>query len=98
MSLIRAVGIPWFHEDDWSTLVDEVFDDGNEFDSFELWEERAEEVERQFQRAGHIVVRAYLDPGEFARWCLRNGVDADRESRADFATEVVAQKYGRDQS
>jgi hypothetical protein len=97
ISLIRAVGIPWYRKDDWPALM-AIFEDGAAFDSFEQWLTRAEEVERKFQRAGHAVVRAYLDPGEFARWCLRNGVDADRESRADFATEAAEQKYGRNQS
>jgi hypothetical protein len=62
------------------------------------WEERATDVEREFQRKGYVVERAYLDPGEFVRWCLRNGVGADRESRADFAAEVADQKYGCNQS
>ena len=96
-SNIRAVGIPWYRREDFPALL-KVFEDGAAFDSFEQWLTRAEEVERKFQRAGHVVVRAYLGPGEFARWCLRNGVDADRESRGDFAIEVVEQKYGRNQS
>ena len=97
MSHVRAVGIPWYRREDFPALI-AMFEDGPVFDSFEQWQARAEELEREFQRAGHVVVRAYLDPGEFARWCLRNGVDADRESRGDFAIEVVEQKYGRNQS
>jgi hypothetical protein len=96
-SNIRAVGIPWYRQEDWPALI-AMFEDGAVFDSFDQWEERAKEVERKFQRAGHIVERVVIDPDAFPEWCRRNGVGADRESRADFAAEIAEQKYGRNQS
>jgi hypothetical protein len=68
------------------------------FDSFEQWQARAEELECQFQRDGYIVVRAFIDPDEFPEWCRQAGLGVNRESRADFATEVAERKYGRNQS
>jgi len=92
---LRAVGVAWFRKADWPALL-EIFEDGAVFDSFEQWEERATEVEREFQRKGYdarILIRASLSDGA----CV-TGVGADRERRADFAAEVADQKYGGNQS
>jgi len=51
ISLIRAVGIPWYRQEDWSALL-AIFEDGDVFDSFEQWEERATEVERDHHAGG----------------------------------------------
>jgi len=89
----RAVGIAWYRKDDWPALM-AIFKDGEVFDSFEQWQTRAEEVEREFQRAGHVVERVFIDPETFPRWCRQNGVGADRESRGRYAAEIAEQKYG----
>jgi len=94
---LRAVGIPWYRKDDWPALM-AIFEDGAVFDSFEQWQARAEELEREFQRAGHVVERAYLDPDTFPQWCAQAGFGVNREGRGEFAAEVVEQKYGRNQS
>jgi hypothetical protein len=85
-SNIRAVGIPWYRQEDWPALI-AIFEDGAVFDSFEQWLARAEELERQFQRDGYVVERAYIDPDTFPQWCRQNGVGADREGRGEFAAE-----------
>ena len=72
ISLIRAVGIPWYRQEDWPALI-AIFEDGLVFDSFEQWLARAEELECQFQRDGYIVERAYIDPDTFPQWCRQNG-------------------------
>jgi hypothetical protein len=95
---VRAVGIAWIREKDYTACL-AVFEDGNKFfPSWKQWNENAEKAEAELKGQGHIVERVYIDPDTFADWCRANGVNAGREGRTHFAADFVAKKYGRNQS
>ena len=93
----RAVGIAWLRKEDYAALID-IFEDGNVFDSWKQWEQRAEEMEKKFKADGYVVERVYIDPDTFPDWCSQHGLTTGRDGRSEFAASVVAEKYGRNQS
>ena len=65
--------------------------DGDQLpDTFEEWLSKAEEAERNAQRAGLTVTRAILDPYEFSIWCRDKGLPPGERSRTEFASWVAA--------
>ena len=67
---VRAIGIAWMRQGDYPILI-RLFEDGDMFDSWTQWKERAEATEKKLQSDGVIVLRAYLDPGHVPRMVRR---------------------------
>jgi hypothetical protein len=65
--------------------------------TYDRWLRRAGRAEKEFKRQGTIAERVYLDPAEFAGWCVARGLNIEAAARMSFATEAVAGKY-RNQS
>jgi hypothetical protein len=94
----RAAGIAWIREEDYPTIIG-VFEDGHKFEGgWKEWEQRAKELQAEFESQGMIVERVYIDPDTFADWCTRNSVGTGRDGRLKFGADFVAKKYGRNQS
>jgi hypothetical protein len=94
---VRAIGIAWMREEDYPALL-RIFEDGHMFGSWEEWSQRAETTEKQFQREGVIVLRAYLYPATFPAWCAARNIAPGREARTQFGIEFAEERYGRNQS
>jgi hypothetical protein len=93
----RAVGIGWFREEDYPA-AQALFKPTNYLPPWEEWLKRAEAMENDFKVQGYIVERVYIDPDTFPDWCRERGKRIDAQARMDFASMVVAEKYGRNQS
>lgn len=87
---VQAIGIPWYLESDYETLL-ALFTDGHKLPrSFLQWQDKAEQLRKRCVREGKIVVKAYIDPATFPAWCAARGCNVDAGSRMDFAnTEAV---------
>ena len=92
---VQPIGIAWIRKEDYAALI-RIFKDGDVFDSWETWSKRAEATEKEFQREGVIVLRAYLDPATFAAWCAARHVNTGREGRSLYGREWAEERYGRD--
>lgn len=90
---VRAVGIPWFRKEDYST-AQRLFKPTNYLPPWEKWLKRAEEMEQGWKTQGYIVERVYIDPDTFGDWCIGNGKRIDAQARMDFAALAVKEKYG----
>jgi hypothetical protein len=93
---IRALGFPWYRREDWNALL-AIFVDAAKLPTYDKWLRRAEQAEKEFKRQGTIAERVYLDPTEFAGWCVARGLKIDAAARMNFAAEAVVRKY-RNQS
>jgi hypothetical protein len=94
---IRALGIPWYRREDWNALLALFVDREKLPATYDRWLRRAGRTEKEFKRQGTIADRVYLDPAEFAGWCVARGLNIEAAARMSFATEAVAGKY-RNQS
>ena len=61
----RAIGVPWVRKEDWAAFVAIMKDGDDSPISWEVFNQRSEDFERQRTAEGHTVVRAYIDPETF---------------------------------
>lgn len=93
-----ATGISWYHRHDYAALLS-VFSDGNTFPpSYDDWLQRAEDLERQVRRTGSRVVRVYVDPVEFPKWCRSTGNKVDSSGRVAFGSAITAETLSKERA
>ena len=68
---VRAIGIPWYREQDWDDIKRVMVDSDKLHARYEDWLEAAMKLENDIRQSGQIVERAYIDPTEFAS-CIRD--------------------------
>lgn len=91
---IRAVGMVWYHAEDYSAIFRIMTDSNILPRTFHEWRMKAETGEKKFRREGHIVVRAYIDPETFPDWCRSRGLEIDAKARIEFANAAAMEAHG----
>lgn len=96
---ISAVGIPWYKRADYALIL-EVMEDKEKLPlTFDKWQSKAEQFERQAKASGKTVARAYIDPDHFVAWCAENGLHVDANARGRWASELARDVHmGRSQN
>ena len=89
MATHPVTALPWYARGDYPALL-QLFSDSNMLPAtFDAWLERAELVERQFQKAGFGVAKIWIRPVPFAAWCKKRSVSPDQRARLTFANEAA---------
>ena len=88
-----ATGISWYHRRDYEALR-AIFADVPP--TYEEWHRKARELERQALRIGSRVIRVYVDPIEFPKWCEQTGNKIDASGRVAFGSAVAAQTLSKE--
>jgi hypothetical protein len=84
---VAAPALPWFTRSDYPALL-ELFSDANKLPTtYDAWLERAERIEREFQKAGFGISKTWIRPIPFATWCDEQTIPPD--SAPDFCEEAV---------
>ena len=91
--IVRAVGIAWYHRQDYRRILDIMEDADILPASYDEWLKGAEAGERQLKRSGHTVVRAIIDPDEFPAWCRTRSLKIDAEGRVRWANEAAYRHF-----
>ncbi len=79
----------WYKEEDYSALL-EIFDDSHRVpQNFADWHRRAEAMKEQVEAAGDQVMKVYIEPKTFQKWCEKKGIAKDAEARSRLAIEVA---------
>ena len=88
---ISAAGIAWFRTaKDYRDLL-AIFPDADILpDTYEDWLAKAKAVEKIKKAEGSRPLRAYIEPGNFPKWCADNGCDVNAHGRAEFAAAYAA--------
>jgi hypothetical protein len=82
-----VVALPWYARGDYPALL-QLFSDSDLLPAtYDGWLERAQVVERQFQKAGFGVAKIRIRPAPFAAWCKERNVSPDQAARLTFANE-----------
>jgi hypothetical protein len=93
---VQAVGIPWYREEDFDRLR-AMFSDGSKIGTtFGGWLHSAEAVYEKLTSEGHVVVKAYIDPETFPKWCAANGKELNAAGRNAYAGGCAAEKVRAD--
>ena len=90
---IRALGMAWYREDEYSEILKVMIDASVLPRTFEAWEKKAFHEFTKYRSLGYIVDRAYIDPETFPGWCGERGLDINAEPRKLFGFWFVAGKY-----
>jgi hypothetical protein len=84
-----VVALPWYHQDDYPALL-KLFSDPHLLPAtYDAWLERAEGIERQFQKVGFGVAKIWIRPVPFLAWCKERDVSPDQRARLTFSNEAV---------
>jgi hypothetical protein len=84
-----VVALPWYARGDYPALM-KLFSDSFRLPAtYGAWLERAERVERQFQKAGFGVAKIWIRPTPFAAWCKERDVSPDQTARLTFVNEAA---------
>ena len=95
MATHPVTALPWYARGDYPALL-QLFSDSNMLPAtFDAWLERAELVERQFQKAGFGVAKIWIRPRPFAAWCKERNVSPDQAARLTFANEAARHPCAR---
>ena len=82
-----VIGMSWYSRESYSRIL-KIMEDADKLPlEFDQWLKKAETGESKLQRAGHIVVRAVIDPDEFVAWCLARSLKVDAQARMQWAGE-----------
>ena len=83
------VGLPWYKSENFMQLRS-LFDDSTSIQStYAEWVKCAEVITGRFHREGRKTVRINIDPVEFPRWCVENGMRLNSTSRCAYADHMV---------
>ncbi len=79
----------WYREEDWEALM-AMFDDAEMLPrTYKAWLERAHEMQEKVQAEGDAVIKVYIDPETFPKWCEEKALPMNCEARAQLAIEVA---------
>ncbi len=79
----------YYKEEDWDVLM-ELFTDAEKLPkNYHDWYRRAEEMRAEAEKSGDVVLKVFIDPQTFPKWCAEKGLPMDSEARSQLAIEVA---------
>lgn len=87
------VGLPWYRGIDWDRLLSIFADKEALHDTFADWLADAQDTEAKLRKQGHRIIRVYIDPIEFPKWCDERGLAMDGKARSRFAAEYASTTF-----
>ncbi len=85
-----ATGISWYRKRDYEALLSVFVDAASLPRTYDEWLAKAMELEREVKRRGSRVIRAYVDPIEFPKWCRTTGHKTDASGRVAYGSSICA--------
>jgi hypothetical protein len=55
--------------------------------------EEPQELYDKLTAAGHVVVKAYIDPDTFPKWCQAHGLEMNAKARTRFGNDCAAEHF-----
>ncbi|MGB3212839.1 MAG: hypothetical protein WBB19_19215 [Desulforhopalus sp.] len=79
----------WYKKEHYSELI-ALFDDAELLPkTYESWLSRAEEKKTEVEAGGDQVIKVFIDPETFPRWCKERNLAKDANARSQLAIEVA---------
>lgn len=79
----------WYREEHYDQLLS-IFDDAKLLPPvYKEWLGRAEEKRAEVEAAGDQVVKVFIDPDTFPKWCAEKNLKKDANARSQLAIEVA---------
>lgn len=90
-----AVGVAWFSREQWEALTEVVEDRSELDDTYEDWEEQAQEALATLRTQGFRPVQVPVDVADLVSWCRDQGRPVDAEARAAFVSHLMMSRGER---
>lgn len=85
--MIRAM--VWYKEEHYTELL-AIFDDAEQLPpTYQHWLARAEEKKAEVEAVGDQVIKVFIDPATFPKWCEARNLAKDANARSQLAIEVA---------
>ncbi|MFP4668071.1 MAG: hypothetical protein ACOCQI_01010 [Desulfosalsimonas sp.] len=92
------ITLAWYSREQWE-LLSQVASDADSMDeTFENWQETAENAYRLLLQSGYPVRTVNVDVTELLRWCKSRNRPVDGEARSDFIEERAGERRQRGES
>jgi len=79
----------WYREEHYQQLL-AIFDDADLLPpTYHQWQTRAEEKKAEIETAGDQVIKVFIDPETFPKWCEEKNLAKDANARSQLALEVA---------
>lgn len=91
---VRAVGMVWYHLEDYSAILRIMTDSAKLPRTFHEWLMQAEANEKKLRRDGHTIVRIFVDPKTFPDWCSARSLNVDAQARMLYASTIAKETHG----
>jgi hypothetical protein len=85
----RTIGLPWYNREDYARVRAVMTDPETLAPIYDGWLMAALNNEAVARQAGLQVVRAFVDPEGFPKWCGEQGLEANAKARARFAQQAA---------
>lgn len=86
---VQAVGMAWFKPENFLRLR-AMFEDGHKLHrTYDEWFRAAEAGRKAQEVKGIRVVCVDIDPDEFPKWCVAQGMKVDADARMRFASLIA---------
>jgi hypothetical protein len=79
----------WYKEEHYKELL-ALFDDAELLPlTYQDWIVRAEEKKAEIETVGDQVIKVFIDPETFPKWCEERNLPKDANARSQLAIEVA---------
>lgn len=86
----RVISMAWYRREDYNTIISIMSDSHHMHHSFDVWLADAEQGERKLKSEGYTVVRAFIDPKTFPKWCSASRMDINSKARSSSYATLIA--------
>jgi hypothetical protein len=91
---ISVTGMVWYsNAEDYDRLKAMFTDSDKLADTFDSWIKSAQTGFDKLTGAGHVVIKANIDPDTFPEWCRARGLEMNAHARTAFGNECAAEHY-----
>jgi hypothetical protein len=77
--------VAWYRREQWERLLEIASDREQLEDTFDEWQELAEETLRKLTKEGLTPRKVEVDVEELLKWCQEQGLPVDGKARSQFA-------------
>lgn len=91
---VSVIGMAWYRNAQDYDQLKAMFTDREVLaDTFEQWHKSAQIGWDKLIAAGHVVIKADIDPVTFPEWCRAHGMEMNAKARIAYGNECAANNY-----
>jgi hypothetical protein len=82
-------GVSWYTADAWEKVKSTAVDPDRFEETFKAWEVMASEALDDLKKSGVNPRKVFIDPSQFAAWCMLHNKENSASSRAEYVQQTL---------